>query len=229
MAPLHAAPNGQPAHWLVAGLHGFGESVLSLVPAGFSAYVRIFHPAQKRIGSREIAFVSWHEIAAANGKQAHAGMQFVGLTGMLSEDGVGQPSVFDHPPESGSLPEELALPLATVLAHNTSTADRCWFAVWEGWGGLPDEALRAPTFSVPGREYYLLTGPVDALAGGAYDFLGLQSPNLVWPEDRAWCLATEVDLDTTYLGCDDACSAEVVSLPELEALAVNPATPFALG
>jgi hypothetical protein len=224
MAPLQAAANSQPADWLVAGLRGFGESVLSLVPAGFSAYVRIFHPAQRRIGSREIAFVSWHEIAAANGKQAHAGMQFAGLTGSLSSDGVGQPGVFDHPPEFGSLPEELAVALAPVLAHNTATPDRCWFAIWEGFGGLPDEALRAPTFSAPHREYHLLRGPVDQLAEGAYDFLGQQSPNLCWPEDRSWCLATEIDLDTTYVGCEEACCEEILALSALEALAVNPAT-----
>jgi hypothetical protein len=98
-------------------LRGFGESVLSLVPEGFSTYVRIFHPAQRRIGSREIAFVTWHEIATANGKQAHAGMQFAGLTAMLFSDGEGQPGVFDHPPESGSLPEEVAVALAPVLKH----------------------------------------------------------------------------------------------------------------
>jgi hypothetical protein len=127
-------------------------------------------------------------------------------------------------PEFGSLPEELAVALAPVLAHNTATPDRCWFAIWEGFGGLPDEALRAPTFSAPHREYHLLRGPVDQLAEGAYDFLGQQSPNLCWPEDRSWCLATEIDLDPTYLGCEEACCEEILALSALEALAVNPAT-----
>ena len=25
-------------------------------------------------------------------------------------------------------------------------------------------------------------------------------PNIIWPDDRAWCVATEIDLDSTYLG-----------------------------
>ena len=40
-----SAPDAAPAAWVVDGLRGFGESVLSLVPEGFDAYARIFHPA----------------------------------------------------------------------------------------------------------------------------------------------------------------------------------------
>jgi len=28
----------------------------------------------------------------------------------------------------------------------------------------------------------------------------LQTPSLFWPDDHAWCVATEIDLDSTYLG-----------------------------
>ena len=40
-----SALDASAASWVVAGLRGFAESVLSLVPAGFPAYGRIFHPA----------------------------------------------------------------------------------------------------------------------------------------------------------------------------------------
>src|SRR5581483_9643633 len=45
LTKLVAAANAGPAEWLVAALTTFAESVLSLVPSGFAAYVRIFHPA----------------------------------------------------------------------------------------------------------------------------------------------------------------------------------------
>jgi hypothetical protein len=220
---LQPGANAQAAEWVIAGLRGFGESVLSLVPAGFAAYVRIFHPARRQPpGSSELTPVNWHEIAAANGREAHAGMQLAGLTGTLASNEVGQPGVFDHPPAVGSLPTEQVVALARVLARHTATPDRCWFAIWEGFGDLHHEVRSAPTFSAPHREYHLLTGPVDPLVG--YDSLREQSPNLCWPEDRSWCLASEIDLNSSYLGCDRACADEILVLAELEARTIDPQT-----
>jgi hypothetical protein len=45
-----------------------------------------------------------------------------------------------------------------------------------------------------------------------------------WPDDRAWCVATDIDLNSTYIGCDDACRAEILALSEVEALPIDPAT-----
>lgn len=53
----------------------------------------------------------------------------------------------------------------------------------------------------------LFTGPVgvlrDAPALAWYGFArGYQEPHLVWPEDRAWCLACEVDEEIEFtVGC----------------------------
>lgn len=227
MTRLRPAANVQPAEWVVAGLRGFGESVLSLVPAGFSAYLRIFHPAQRQRtaeGMHEAVPVHWSEIAAANGTHAYAGMQLAGLTGSHASAESGQPGVFDYPPDVGSLPQEQAAVLAPVLARHTTTPDRCWFAIWNGFGDLPHEVRQAPTFTAPHREYHLLSGSADALAEAASDSLPNQSPNLSWSDDRAWCVATEIDLDTTYIGCDDACCDEILALPALEAHSIDPAT-----
>jgi hypothetical protein len=114
--------------------------------------------------------------------------------------------------------------MAPVLARHTSTPERIWFAVWEGFGDLPEEVRQDPAFTAPHRRYHLLGGPIDALPQGAYDSVFRQSPNLCWPDDRAWCTATEIDLNSTYVGCDDACADEIVAVPEVEALTIDPAT-----
>jgi hypothetical protein len=201
--------------------------VLSLVPAGFPAYVRVFHPAYRSVGegsSRRLVPLRWSEIAAANGTRGHAGMQLGGLTGSHATMETAQPGVFDAPPRVGALPREVAAGLAPVLAPHTSTPERIWFAVWEGFGDLPDEVRQAPAFTAPYRRYHLLGGPIDALPEGAYDSVFRQSPNLCWPDDRAWCMATEIDLNSTYVGCDDACADEIVGVPKVEALIIDPAT-----
>ena len=44
------------------------------------------------------------------------------------------------------------------------------------------------------------------------------SPNIWWPEDRAWCVATDIDLFDTYVGGSRECIEAVLGNPDLEAL-----------
>jgi hypothetical protein len=219
---LTSAPDTAPSAWVVAGLQGFGESVLSLVPAGFATYIRIFHPAGRSAGY-ELSPVRWTEIAAANGSRVHAGMQLTSVTGTFGSYTDGQPGVFDVPPSIGSIPFELVTPLTAVLARHTESSERCWFAFWNGFGGLRHEIALAPTFEAPYREYHLLAGPVEALSESADD-VGYQSANLWWPNDHAWCVATEIDLDTTYIACDLVCRDELLGASEIEALEIEPSS-----
>jgi hypothetical protein len=220
---LKAAVDVRPADWVVAGLRGFAESVLSLVPAGFSVYVRVFHPGYRQAGTKGIP-VPWAEIAAANGRNAHPGMQLGALTGSYESLFPQQPGLFDHPPQVGALPPKLIPTLASALARHTTTPERCWFAVWNGFGATRRDVRRAPTFLAPHREYHLLRGPTESAAESVTEPPFEQSPNLWWPDDRAWCIATEIDLNSTYIGCDDACSEAILALSEVEALPIDPAT-----
>jgi hypothetical protein len=165
------------------------------------------------------------EIAGANGMRMHAGVQLGSITGSERYEWEGQPGVFDQPPETGNVPRELLDPLPEVLAGHTSTPGTCYFAFWTGWGWLPPEVRSAPTFSVPQRTYHLLTGPVEAvreLADAWQPLRTPRSPNLWWPQDHAWCVATEVDLKTTYIGADRSCAQELIALPGVEASTVSP-------
>ncbi len=223
MTQLASAANVTPADWIVADLQTFGESVLSLVPAGFSAYVRVFHPAGRLVDGDKLTPMRWAEIAAANGTRVHAAMQLSALTGILNQHD-SQPGVYDVEPHVGSLSAELVAPLVEALARHTATPERCWFAVWHGFGATRPDIRSAPTFQLPARDYHLLVGPVEAATESALDFPSFQSPNLWWPDDRAWCVATEIDLNTTYVGCTDACGEGILAVPDLEALSIDPAT-----
>lgn len=48
-----------------------------------------------------------------------------------------------------------------------------------------------------------------------------QSPTLWWPDDRAWCVATEVDFHSTYLGRSAELCEQVEHAPGLEGLPVS--------
>lgn len=130
--------------------------------------------------------------------------------------------------------------VSNVAVRHTSTPDRTWFAVWEGYGwdtsttlyavrgtldrvrrrGMKAAQARAreadrrrhetvrsalsvvPRFELPHRGYYLVSGPVRAASDlrepGAPE--RWQRPDLVWPDDRAWFVATDVDFWSLYVG-----------------------------
>ena len=63
-------------------------------------------------------------------------------------------------------------------------------------------------------------GPIDAIMAFILrdgHFWG-QSPSIWWPEDRAWCVATDIDLFDTYVGGSEECIEAVLNNPDLEAL-----------
>ena len=66
------------------------------------------------------------------------------------------------------------------------------------------EVMDGPRFRAAGRDHLLFTGPLsDAGLWGAISFghgipRDINSPNLLWPADHAWCINT--DLDTTWTG-----------------------------
>ena len=166
MPALAPAPDVAPAGWLVAALRTFGESVLSLLPEGFPVYVRVFHPA-RRVAGGEQTPVRWAEVAEAMGAAVNPGMQLYGLTRGRERRERPLPGVYDVAPAVGSLPEDLAGVLADVLSRHTSTPERCWFAVWEGFGGIRADIPAAQRFRLPERAYHLLVGGVGAATESA--------------------------------------------------------------
>jgi hypothetical protein len=148
-------------------------------------------------------------------------------------------------PTPGNLDLESLRILCGVLAQHTTTPDDCRFGLWDGWAqlhGSPagqrlgddapvEPALTAveasvPRLRLPGREHLVLSGPLDAVEDLArYDGAEVwwsQSPSLIWPADRAWCVATDVDLDSTLVGGDRPAIDAVVAAPGLEAFRIDP-------
>jgi hypothetical protein len=105
--------------------------VSGVIPAGFEAYARILHPASSSTQER----VRWRDVAAACGKVAHPLMQFHTLVGATSTTNDVKTGPWrGSTPSDGDLEPESLTAFIDVLARHTSTASRCWFCVWEGWG-----------------------------------------------------------------------------------------------
>ena len=254
-----------PADDVIAATEWFNRSAVdshtvnAMVPRGFAAYARVFHPAACRAGPVQVGEradashwrdVSWADVAKANGRTMHGAAEWGQLTGSWRLES--QECLWDEEPATGQTPERLALRLGEILARHTSTSEHCWFAVWEGWGdghlnalhlftegtpaaeqaGLVQEweaeqerlaewgryVRSAPLFRRPGRGYHLLRGPLSEI--GRFYAPRAEAPSIWWPDDRAWCVGSDVDLMTTYLGGAAEAVEAVVADPELEALAI---------
>ena len=124
-------------------------------------------------------------------------------------------------PKHGSIPERECRTLVEVLRGFTSTPDSCYFCLWEGYGNIDTRLYKASSrVRAPGRDYLLFHGPIDAITAFlARDghFWG-HSPNICWPEDRAWCVETDIDLFDTYVGGSRECIEAIMSNLDLEAL-----------
>ena len=221
------APNGLEfcsdvsfGRWIEESLSGFAR-LYSLLPGGFPAYARLFHPAY--LGEEEDQPIRWSTVASWTGRTVHPLMQFPYIAGLSDQIG----DIFVDPPWSslpwrGSIPEEVCQTLLDVLRAFTSTADRCFFGLWEGYGYI-DTRLYPPKARLKGRgrDYLLFSGPLEAVMSfydrKAFPFWG-DSPNVWWHEDRTWCVATDIDLLDTYLGGSEACIEAVLGHPGLEAL-----------
>jgi hypothetical protein len=222
------------AEWVAERLATFAFDVTSVVPEGYAAYARIFHPIGGGVGSR------WSTMAVANGRIPHPEMQYPWIS-----HPVGEPFDLDDEdgdPSEGSLPFEEGRRLGELLEPHTTTPGDLWFALWEGWGHvepggmsrltadgrgipspgiLPQEIGREHRLRVPNRDYYLLRGALGELRE-LYELLGRHSPNLWWPADRAWCVATEIDFCSTYVGGSEAAIEAILQAPDLEALPAKP-------
>lgn len=78
------------------------------------------------------------------------------------------------------------------------------------------------------RAYFLFTarlGDVGAFEIGDWH----QAPSIWWPDDRAWCVATEVDGYSTYVGGSTECIEALIASERIEAIVVTPDTPMDAG
>lgn len=154
-----------PGAWLQESLRSSRSGDMhSVVPRGFPAYARVFHPAavrslpdrpvptmdewmrlpddeQQRLAAQfDDREVSWTDTAGAFGTTMHALAQWNRIV-RTPTDGDWRTRIapdgreFTSPHEGEMSPELLAL-VAGHLAAHTTTPDDGFAAVWEGWGGL---------------------------------------------------------------------------------------------
>jgi hypothetical protein len=206
--------------WISSGRRRGGSGTVgALVPAVFEAYARIFHPAVRYAGDDDVE-VPWSEVAAHNGTAASPLMQWDALTHGPVDC---QPPVWDDGPSEGHLPVAVASRLGQVLRAHTTTPSDCVFGRWDGFGyDLPRPDVPPRLLLRGGHDVVLVRGTVADAARNLAPEPHEQSANLWWPADRAWCVVTDIDLRSTYVGGTRSCVDKVLAAPGLEAAPTSP-------
>ncbi|MGY1806709.1 hypothetical protein ACI8AF_05015 [Blastococcus sp. SYSU D00669] len=206
--------------WLAAAPAPPGPpTVGSLVPAVFEAYARVLHPAIRYDGDDDVE-VPWAAVAEHNDRTPHRLMQWAAVTGswdFVADDD--QPDLWNDSPAEGHLPVPVAERLAAVLVRHTTTPDDCWF------GAYTDPPADGGTLVLGDRCHRLVRGPIALAAANFAPEPAEQSPSLWFPADRAWCVVTDIDLMSSYLGGSREAVAAVLAADGLDAWPAEPDDP----
>jgi hypothetical protein len=227
--------------WILPALNGdWGGQVKNLVPQIYEAYARIFHPAQDEEGNP----VTWAEVASRLGTIAHPEMQWHAIVGSYDPTNFTDKRWPGGDPGRGELDDEDLDVLCRFLADHTGTPDSVYFGMSTIHSGVIEEWPDAPQHEQTHRQWVILKGPLAAVDqitlssrhGFSFVFYSAghgpppdepaerslrEAPSLIWPEDRAWFVASEVDFDSTLVGGSRALIDALLAASELEALEVD--------
>jgi hypothetical protein len=144
-------------------------------------------------------------------------------------------------------PEHLASLVAALAEGSVSTVTLLYWTGWGDWFGSSEALLtrvdreptgldkghrlrrrrrqavadhralgEVPQIRAHSRAYFAFRAKLSAVS--LFEIAGrYQSPSLWWGDDRAWCVATEVDSRYTFVGASHACVGRIKASATLEA------------
>jgi hypothetical protein len=239
------------ADWIAPRLTPWKDeyTITIVVPGGFEAYARVLHPAETPDNGDRL--VRWADVAAWSGMPLRKDAQFHSVA-LPPTAPSGPPPYHSQGPQQGSLYVPDAEVLAAILRDWTATPEDCWFCVWDGFGWdtastyaaftqtghppeiteeprrdpVPGPVREGPRVHLPHRDYFLYCGPAEAATTlASLDGTWGQCPNIWWPADRAWCVASEIDLQWTYVGGPRGLIDAILADDRIEALPAAPSDP----
>ena len=227
--------------WIRDRLRPWSEHVAtSVIPDGFEAYARILHPAQVPSEGRDL--VRWKDVSQWSDVPMSRNVQWHEIALPRLPRTVRPPWWGQGPAEGDPYRDDL-LSLVDVLTPRTDAPQRSYFCVWDGHfqtnavrygSGMPSVAVPRPDppprlVELPNRSYGLFEGALNGVT--SIDIAhrrSSQPPNLWWPNDRSWIVASEIDLPWTYVGGSKALIESVLADPNLESETVEPGDSYAL-
>lgn len=235
-------------HWIEDELRGELGTIGSFVPARYSSYLRILHPVESVTGERVTwecvadqvggivhPLVQWHSLVKSADPDDSSESSYPGgqpRRGQLPVDILAELARCLSARSSGSEAQffgfwtgwawAAGLGRSTTVLHERDSnviapveTGRCAFA-------SADYSL--PLLTLGDRDFRVFEGSgglVDCFESGENRAIGRHSPNLMWPEDRSWMMVTEIDFDSTLVGCSKTMASLIESSLDVTTLPVS--------
>jgi hypothetical protein len=250
---LKAVDGAVAGAWIGPGQAGEWGAVTQQVPRLFEAYARVFHPARdedgnevtwaevaRRLGRTAHPEMQWHQIVGTADTFGIAGSNWGGNIPELGEM------------ELDDLDSLCALLAAHTADPEHCFFGLCEINHRDLINKIDLAQGRRPRLELHlGRNHLILSGPLaavnrigdtdcpgatlvprstsggspaDHLDPGPADSFWRDAPSLIWPSDRSWFVASEVDFDSTLVGGSRALVDALVASRDLEVLEVTPNT-----
>ncbi|MGO4617240.1 hypothetical protein AB4305_22635 [Nocardia sp. 2YAB30] len=188
---LRYEPDVSKAHWFTERRDPWTQ-LCAMGPSGFARYARLFHPAGPDEDPSDPDPVENREGNLDPEVLQRLSSILAGHTGTPDDCYFGLWDGFGDIYGSSSV---------AVAFSGDESADPEFAPLVAP--AFPAEVLAGPRLQVPARDYLLFRGLLsEAGQWGAIDLVPgwprpINSPNLMWPADRAWFVATEIDLPWT--------------------------------
>lgn len=186
-------------------------------------------PIEGFLSAEMVATIATHLVSHTRTPDAGVVALWEGTGGLLGHLGH-RPSrsflsVGDDPNHRAMLDRSIRDPLNNAFRTHT----------WQE-GILSREISEGPRFTLPDRDHVLFRGDVSAFAradwildmpwrdreGEAHGFEpSAQSPSILWPDDHAWVMVSDVDADSTIVAGSPELIAELCADAQLEAFPIS--------
>jgi hypothetical protein len=172
------------------------------------------------------------------------------LEGYCKVDARGGTKWVGYDPPAGGMDDGTLDAMCGIIGDHTHEFGQCYFGLCVIQGWLKSFPVgRELLLSLCARDYVVLQGPLMAVDQLEYDssqfgsserdvsvrrrvgefarapvarFPQRGAPNLIWPANRSWFVASEVDFDSTLVGGNSELIEAMIESPELEAWRVGP-------
>ncbi|WP_327119879.1 hypothetical protein OHB12_14770 [Nocardia sp. NBC_01730] len=208
------------ARWFINRRYPWTE-LCALGPSGFARYARLFHPAGPDEDPSDPDPVEDREGNLDPEVLQRLSNILAGHTGTPDDCYFGLWDGFGDIYGSSS---------AAVAFSGDDSADPEFAPIVAP--AFSPEVLAGPRLQVPARDYLLFRGPLsEAGQWGATDLVPgwprtINSPNLMWPADRMWFVATEIDLPWTGIAGSPELIEALRADRSLDVEEVEPSSPL---
>lgn len=190
-----------PTHWIESACHGVWWTVGALVPNQYPMILRVSAPDPVP-GDWWSAYRALFEIVASIGER-HTGTPDRAWFAVWEGHGFDTATThvaWPDPPFDDDTRRQREQERARLREEDERRND-----------AIRDALGRVPRFHLPNRTYYLLGGRMSAVAELRYPDSPTEwrNPDLFWPDDRRWFVATDVDFWSLYVGGDERFIAEL--------------------